>query len=904
MAQHHSKPHQAGLAWRVLLITLLLLGLQISGPVMAAQIDFGPNGCTLQDAIRSANNDAATGNCAAGSGHDVLVSPDFWSIVINSQLPTITTDMTITTTSASGLLTVSGDDLHAIMKITGIDTEVTLERVSLTEGNANLIKGAGLHIEDAQVTLSDCVVSENRSIARFGGGVYIEDGVLVVDNCSFEDNQIRNTEATHANGGAIYAQNSVVSISRSRFVGNDAWQRLQSIDGDLRYWDKGFGASVFMNGGDLTVEESLFSEDDSAVHGTATIADISNSTFNRLSSGYHDYRGHVYFDNSASLNLNHVTMKSSFFIEDSILIMTNSILRGDCNIQASTSWVVDAGNLYNTQGFSCPNTGNQFYDPKLTTLADNGGPTETIAVLYTSDAVNAGDLTYCLPTDQRGVSRDAACDVGAYEVADFVDIAVAGQLNASPPYVHAQEMIYNVTVTNNSLSVINEVSIDVDLQNAFITDIDYSQCPSFPCILNGIQGSQQITIPVHVMLSTVNSSFALDIEANQTLNSTYTDTNPGNNTAGLAGTIEAGADLAVNMELLSQGNHFIGEVIQYAATVENLGFDQPNDVSLEFTPSGLSLLSFQGCDSVNGTTCELGTIANGNSELITINAQITAAVFDAVAEVEATLLDNNLANNTDLQGNNGALGQTNLTVEVVPEFNPPYYSYGYMKFNVKIATGNDPASNIRVWTDYPGADFIGCSHTWNIDGYCEVSAIAANSSVIVTFDYFNPITDAGTQQSFAYSALAIPGETDTDLQDNESMINVNITATADMLVQLDLVNPGPHLIGQELEFHLRAVNGGLNHANNVEIDLLPVNLSLVWASGQQCQTEHCDITLMERFNEENMVLVYRIDDAGDFSLEAQIDASQADLNTGNNSDVIMGSAELPEFDLIFADDFE
>ncbi len=883
---------------------MILTAMFLSTSLFAVNINFGPNGCTLQDAIRSANNDSAVGNCAAGSGHDVLISPDFWEITLDSRLPTITSDMTIKTTTSSGSLKISGNDLHAVMKITGSNTDVILDRVWITEGNTNSIKGAGIHISDANVTLSHSTISHNRSIARYGGGIYIEDGSLQIDNSYLNNNQIRNTEVNRSSGGAIYAYNTYISINRTSFVGNDAWQRLQNIDGDLRYWDKGDGASIYMDGGELTVNDSLFSEDDSGVHGTGTVANISNSTFNRLTSGYHDYRGHVYFSNNSTLTLNHVTMKSSFYIGDSILIMTNSILRGDCNIQASTAWLVDAGNLYNTDGFSCPNTGNLFYEPKLLTLTDNGGPTETIALEITSDAVNTGDPSYCLPTDQRGVVRDAACDIGAFELAEFVDIEVSGYLSANAPYVHDQELIYYITVKNNSFPVINEVRIDFDFQNAAITDIDYSLCPSFPCTLTGVQGLQEINIPVHMRLSSVNNLFVFNVTANETLNSTYTDTDPDNDTNIQVGNIEDGADLSVNMYLLSQGNHFIGEIIQYSADVENLGFNQPNDVSLDFTPVGLSLLSFQGCDSVNGTTCELGTIANGNSENIIINAQITAPEFDAVAEVNATLLDINLTNNIDIQGNNGALGQTNLTVEVVPEFNPPYYSYGYMKFNVKIATGGDPASNVRVWSYYPGADFIGCSHTWNINGYCEVANIAANSVEVVTFDYFNPIADAGTQQSFTYSALATPGESDTDPQDNEAMVDVTITATADMLVQLDLVNSGPYLIGQELEFHLRAANGGLNHANDVEIDLLSDNLSLVWVSGQQCQTENCDIAIMERFNEENMVMVYRIEDEGDFSLSVNVVANQADQNTSNNFDEISGSAMLPEYDLIFADDFE
>jgi hypothetical protein len=56
-------------------------------------------------------------------------------------------------------------------------------------------------------------------------------------------------------------------------------------------------------------------------------------------------------------------------------------------------------------------------DPLLGPLADNGGPTETHALLPGSPAVDAA-LTNCLPEDQRGVERPlgASCDVGAYEL--------------------------------------------------------------------------------------------------------------------------------------------------------------------------------------------------------------------------------------------------------------------------------------------------------------------------------------------------------------------------------------------------------------------------------------------------------------------------------------------------------
>jgi hypothetical protein len=66
--------------------------------------------------------------------------------------------------------------------------------------------------------------------------------------------------------------------------------------------------------------------------------------------------------------------------------------------------------------FTSP-TSLTYIDPMLAPLADNGGPTFTLALLPGSPAIDAGDDTACPPTDQRGVARPigAHCDIGAFE---------------------------------------------------------------------------------------------------------------------------------------------------------------------------------------------------------------------------------------------------------------------------------------------------------------------------------------------------------------------------------------------------------------------------------------------------------------------------------------------------------
>lgn len=68
-------------------------------------------------------------------------------------------------------------------------------------------------------------------------------------------------------------------------------------------------------------------------------------------------------------------------------------------------------------------------DPNLGPLADNGGPTQTMALVAPSPALNTGSNAVCAAAigapnygagglDQRGVQRPQgpACDLGAFEL--------------------------------------------------------------------------------------------------------------------------------------------------------------------------------------------------------------------------------------------------------------------------------------------------------------------------------------------------------------------------------------------------------------------------------------------------------------------------------------------------------
>ena len=67
-------------------------------------------------------------------------------------------------------------------------------------------------------------------------------------------------------------------------------------------------------------------------------------------------------------------------------------------------------------------------NPLLGPLADNGGPTQTMALLPGSPAIDAGVAVAGVTTDQRGIARPQGTtpDIGAFESRGFTITVVSG----------------------------------------------------------------------------------------------------------------------------------------------------------------------------------------------------------------------------------------------------------------------------------------------------------------------------------------------------------------------------------------------------------------------------------------------------------------------------------------------
>lgn len=880
-----------------ILSLIFLIFLLVPNQINAAIILVESGGCSLADAIRSANADAPRGDCTAGSGADTIITPDNWFVTIDSTLPTIDTDINIRTITPSGLLQISGDDKHRIMRISGNNTEVTLTRVKLFRGNrpSAISNGGGaIRITDASVTLNDCEISDNFGIAVNGAGIYIDDGYLEINNSRFFANILDFGESPfETHGAGLYAIDSEVYI-------NDSWffRNLYSINIPG-------GSSMYIERGSLNMQRTLIDEEQDGVLADDADVTIENSTFSRSSINQTAFNSELlHVRNNTQLRMNHVTLDSSqgFWAIDSTLDITNSIL-GECNDNGST-WLRNDGNLrFNFQN-TCNGEGNT--QIHLQSLADNGGPTFTNALGFQSVAINSGDEAHCLAIDQRGEARGEFCDVGAYEVTDIADIEIDLQTVTSLPFGTGQQVQMNLIITNNGPGLATLFNLDIIASGLFNINTSSSICPEFPCVYPFLSSGNQIVIPIHATVSTLaNNNYAINIEATSTNQSLHSDPVQDNNSDNLSGIVVASSDLEIIKTLVTSPPFFIGQSIVYDIQVNQVGGLNASNVQVTEIPENLTITGITGCNLVSGDICTINSVSTNNPANITVNATINDAIFDNTATVSADEHDPNLVNNVDEQFNGGAITSADLSVQMELLTNGPHHSDQFVQYEVVIKSGDDPAIDLVLESSYPGGIYLG------IEGCdflpCEFPAIGANSQIILTFSMFAPIMTPGFNDTITHEVILSAGQADPNLSNNISSITTNLRPAADLQTTLSLVTAPPYHVGQEIDYSLQVINVGANHAENVFISLSGIeNLELLWASGQRCNELNCSIPFLEFFESEDIIFKMKITDTGDFDVAAKATSDFTDPVFSDNTDNSNngGTASDLAGDLIFENGFE
>jgi predicted outer membrane repeat protein len=272
----------------------------------------------------------------------------------------------------------------------------------------------------------DCQLASNK--ADYGGAIHNDSrGKVRIQTTTAEDGLIPglttfSNNLSNADGGAIF-NNSSMSIGNSIFADNSSKKGGGGLtnwtSGIAKIWNTTFVTNSARNGG------AIDSAGDGQVHlQNTTFSGNSASEFGGALVNYDsamiDIKFSTFYENSASNGSAIGQMGGPITAGNSVFARpTQSSTSSLCNATVtSLGWNI----ADDTSCFLPQNTDLQPVDPLLDPLADNGGFTQTHALLPGSPAIDLIPFKDCaLKFDQREVSRQqgSGCDSGAYELIQF-----------------------------------------------------------------------------------------------------------------------------------------------------------------------------------------------------------------------------------------------------------------------------------------------------------------------------------------------------------------------------------------------------------------------------------------------------------------------------------------------------
>ena len=339
--------------------------------------------CTLREALLNANGDNQSGStdCVAGSGADTITFTVTGTINLASALPAIAQSVTITGPGAPQL-TVRRDTggNYRIFQVNAGST-VTISGLTITNGHD--VFGGGIN-NAGNLAINECAIIANTASGMGGGinggGVNNSGGTLTINRSTISGN-------TAGDGGGLFSQSpGMVTLTNCTISGNNA--------------------TAFTGG--LTVL---------GAGGSATTASLTNCT---VTSNTGPTEGGIATVDNDNLSATTTTLKNNIVANNSNPNLTV--------IGANASVVSQGFNLAsdNSAALLDEATDQNNANPSLGALANNGGPTQTHALLTGSDALDKGQSPGP-DTDQRGNPRPVNittinpatggndADIGAYE---------------------------------------------------------------------------------------------------------------------------------------------------------------------------------------------------------------------------------------------------------------------------------------------------------------------------------------------------------------------------------------------------------------------------------------------------------------------------------------------------------
>ncbi len=429
--------------------------------------------CTIVDAVAALNSGMQVNNCIGSDGNnDTIDLNSFTSattitfvstgamqshaLVLNKQAtisaPLDATGAPLVTLTRS---TVSGTSAFGIIHNSA---PLTIDGLQITNGNSGVYSGGGVLGGDSltilhsvisgngsdsagggvsatqDLTVRNSIISGNTA-GNAGGGIDGESSVSIYYS-TIQNNSTAGATTSVNGGGGVFATgflkvvNSDVVNNTSASTGGGVYAATganianSTLSGNTAMAGSGGGAYTNVNSTNVSVSQSTFSDNTAQGNGGGFFggsADIENSTFtgNVASGTGGGVQASVLTlsydtiaDNQSTGEGGGANFSSSASIGGTILYAnTPQDLAGAAPATGQYN-IIEASSVTAT-GINC--------DPKLVALADNGGPTQTMALGAGSCAIDAASATPSVGTDQRGFGRPVGsganplADIGAFE---------------------------------------------------------------------------------------------------------------------------------------------------------------------------------------------------------------------------------------------------------------------------------------------------------------------------------------------------------------------------------------------------------------------------------------------------------------------------------------------------------
>jgi CSLREA domain-containing protein len=405
--------------------TVSLEGLTITAGRTAEFLNYG--GGIFNAENLSVNNSIISGNSTVDAVSDGGGISNFGSLSVSNS--------TISNNSTSGFRSRGG----------GISSYGSLSVSNSTiSGNTVLDdsgEGGGIYSGDTQTTISNSTITGNSTAGEngSGGGIY-SIGSLNISNSTISDN---STAGPISEGGGIMSLRSL-SVSNSTISGNST-SGAQSNGGGI----SSYGS---LNISNSTISGNSTTGTNSNGGGIVSVSSevgsiISNSTVSGNSTkgsggGIYNRAGLLQLRNSTvTVNTAPIGQGSGVASvgdrNDDRTEVVSSIIAGNTN--SDVDFVpANGSNSFVSLGYNLIGIGNaasvfnkvgdqtNITNPGLAPLANNGGSTQTHALLPGSPGINAGSNPSGLTTDQRGTGFDRSVrqtDIGTFEVQNQAPIA-------------------------------------------------------------------------------------------------------------------------------------------------------------------------------------------------------------------------------------------------------------------------------------------------------------------------------------------------------------------------------------------------------------------------------------------------------------------------------------------------